>query len=178
MTNEYNEMQALKRRMFAMRNGVVADALRKGGSPFPIIFGVNLPQLAEIAAEMPHTKEFATEVWRNVTTRESMLIAPMLMPLSDFSIDDAKEWIDQAPVQEIIDVLCLKLLRRAPWALAFVREDMTNPAPMRRYAAYRLMCNLAPAHPEEAVAAGGIAADDPAPQIRALAPILLSYEEV
>ena len=78
---KYNPMQSLKRAMFAMRNGVVADALRQGGCPFKIIFGVNLPQLAEIAAGSEHTKEFAEQVWANSTTRESMLIAPMLMPV-------------------------------------------------------------------------------------------------
>ena len=47
----YGPMQTVKRRFFAMRNGVIADVLRKGGSPFRTIFGLNLPQIAEIAAD-------------------------------------------------------------------------------------------------------------------------------
>ena len=172
---EYNNMQALKRRMYAMRNGIVADALRKGGSSFQIIFGVNLPQLAEIAADMPHTKDFATEVWQNTTTRESMLMAPMLMPVDDFTRADAEEWISLAPDREVIDVLCLKLLRRLPYALDLAQELMDSADPMRLYAGLRLMCNLAPAHPAEAVAAGRRFAANPA--YRPLADILLSYGE-
>lgn len=150
---DYNQMQALKRRMYAMRNGVVADTLRKGGSPFQIIFGVNLPQLAEIAADMPHTKEFATEVWHNTTTRESMLIATMLMPHADFTEADAMCWINEAPHSEIIDVLCLKLLRHLPFALALAQRLLDSPTPQHQYAGLRLMCNLAPTHTAEAIAA-------------------------
>lgn len=35
--DEFNPMQRLKRRFFAMRNGALADQLRKGGVPHKII---------------------------------------------------------------------------------------------------------------------------------------------
>lgn len=117
--DSYNPMQALKRRMFAMRNGVVADALRKGGSPFHIIFGINLPQLIEIASETGHSKELGEQLWANTTTRESMLLAPMLMPRAEFSMEDALRWGSavQAPgMAEVADILCHRLLRHLPYA--------------------------------------------------------------
>ena len=52
----FNEMQTVKRHFFALRNGVIADALRRAGSPFRIIFGLNLPQIAEIAMKTPHSR--------------------------------------------------------------------------------------------------------------------------
>ncbi len=39
----------IKQRLYAMRNGVIADSLRNAGSPYRSIFGLNLPQLTEIA---------------------------------------------------------------------------------------------------------------------------------
>ena len=42
-------LQQIKSRFMAMRNGIVADALRKGGMPHKVIFGLNVPQLSEIA---------------------------------------------------------------------------------------------------------------------------------
>lgn len=151
---KYSPMQALKRAMFAMRNGVVADALRQGGSPFKIIFGVNLPQLAEIAARCGQSKEFACEVWANSTTRESMLIAPMLMPPEAFDRALALEWVSQVPCPEVADVLCLKLLRRTDYALSLAVDLSASDVPLTRYTGLRLMCNLAPAHPEMAAAMG------------------------
>ncbi len=44
----YSRMQEMKRAIYAMRNGVVADALRSARSPYRFIMGVNLPQLKEI----------------------------------------------------------------------------------------------------------------------------------
>lgn len=178
MEPNYNNMQLLKRRMFAMRNGIVCDTLRKAGSPFKVIFGVNLPQLSEIASEMPHTKEFAEEVWANSTTRESTLIAPMLMPAHDFSIDDAKRWIEEAPAYETIDVLCLKLLRKQPYAFELATTLAENDEIKPRYAGLRLMCNLAPSHPAEAAEMGKKEACRGDARTLPLAKILESYEGI
>ena len=37
---DFGDMQNVKRRMFALRNGVVAEALRRGGCPYRIVFGL------------------------------------------------------------------------------------------------------------------------------------------
>lgn len=168
---EYNEMQLLKREMYAMRNGIIADTLRKAGSHFSIIFGLNLPQLAEISSHFPKDKMFAQTVWDDRATRESMLIAPMLMPAEQFSQDEAINWIDSAPENEVTDVLCLKLLRSQPYALDLAIQLSQSPDPRRRYAGLRLMCNLAPSHRARAVEMGQKNKEHP------LAQILLSYSE-
>ena len=56
---EYNRMQIIKRRFFAMRNGIIADTLRKAGLDYRMIFGLNLPQVVEIAGEQPHEPALA-----------------------------------------------------------------------------------------------------------------------
>lgn len=176
--SKYNPMQSLKRAMFAMRNGVVADALRQGGCPFKIIFGVNLPQLAEIAARCEHTKEFAEQVWANSTTRESMLIAPMLMPVDGFDEAKAREWISQVPTAEVADVLCLKLLRHTGYALDLARDLCESDDVMARYVGLRLMCNLAPRHPEMAAAMGREALKTATGILRQPAQVLASYGDL
>lgn len=60
--SEFNQIQLIKRRFFAMRNGIVADTIRKVGFDYRMIFGLNLPQLKDIAAELPHTVELAQEI--------------------------------------------------------------------------------------------------------------------
>ncbi|MDE6041722.1 MAG: hypothetical protein K2F99_09125 [Muribaculaceae bacterium] len=141
----YTPMQTIKRRMFAMRNGVVADALRKGGSPFPIIFGINLPQLVEIASSTGKNKELAEKLWGNTTTRESMLIAPMLMPVQEFGIEDARRWASGATVAEVADILCHRLLRHLPFAWALAEEYADS------YIGLRLAFNLVASDPEHAL---------------------------
>lgn len=148
---EFNDMQRAKRCMFSMRNGVVADALRKGGSPFQIIFGVNLPQLVEIASELPHTAELATDLWHNTTTRESMLLAPMLMPHEQMSIELAKAWIEDIPCAEVSDILCHRLLRHLPYAPQLAHELLEDKSDMKRYTGLRLWFNLVSKYPREAL---------------------------
>lgn len=138
----FNDMQTVKRRFFAMRNGVIADTLRRNGSPFRIIFGLNLPQIAEIAAETPHDKDLAERLWANSTTRESMLIAPMLVDPSSFTFDDAVRWISSIPAREVADVICLKLLRHMPYASRVAGELGMSVKAMDRYTGVRLMFNI------------------------------------
>lgn len=138
----FNEMQTLKRHFFAMRNGIIADVLRRGGSPFRIIFGLNLPQIVEIANQTPHTKDLAIRLWQNTSTRESMLIAPMLMPREEFGIDEARMWATQVPAFEVADILCHRLLRHLPYAARLVGDFIASDSEMLRYTGVRLACNL------------------------------------
>lgn len=146
----FNAMQTVKRRFFAMRNGVVADALRRGGSPFRIIFGLNLPQLVEIAAETPHDRDLAERLWSNSTTRESMLIAPMLVDPAGFGMEDAVRWIASVKSHESADVLCHRLLRKLPCAVDLAMTLRRSEDLMQRYIGLRLMFNLVGVHTAEA----------------------------
>ena len=176
MEQQYNDMQMLKRSMYAMRNGIVADALRKGGCPHKMVFGVNLPQLAEIARDFGKNREVAELLWADTSTRESMMLAPMLVPDGEFSLDDAMRWIDSCHSREAIDILCLKLLRLRPFALDLLRELVNDADPMRHYAGLRLMCNLAPQYPDLAAEMGRKEME--CGNEKQLAQILLSYSDL
>lgn len=138
----FNDMQTVKRNFFAMRNGVIADTLRRSGSPFRIIFGLNLLQISEIALKSPHGREMAENLWSNKTTRESMLIAPMLVERDDFTIDDARRWIADIPAEEVADVLCLKLLKHLDYASSLADELAGYSDRMARYTGLRLKFNI------------------------------------
>lgn len=139
---QYNQMQIIKRRFFAMRNGIIADTLRKAGLDYRMIFGLNLPQITDIAADLPHTPSLAAELWADTRTRESLLLAPMLYPVDQMSADTAAAWLAQAPTTEVADVLCLRLLRHHPDALAIALDALDATAEITRYAALRLLFNL------------------------------------
>lgn len=141
----FNKIQQLKRRFFALRNGAVADSMRKSGATYRIIFGLNLPQLAEVAAEFGPDPELALYLRTNASTRESLLLAPMLFPAGDLTLAEALEWVRLAPTPEVVDVLCLKLLRRMPDADRLLAVLAASDVPLERYAALRLGANLLPA---------------------------------
>ncbi|MDE7457404.1 MAG: DNA alkylation repair protein [Muribaculaceae bacterium] len=147
----FNDMQTVKRNFFAMRNGVIADTLRRGGSPFRIIFGLNLPQISEIAAKWAPDTALAERLWANQTTRESMLLAPMIVDRQKFTIDDARCWVAVIPAHEVADVMCLKLLRHTDYAAKLAAELAGAEAALSRYTAVRLMFNLVQQDPRAAL---------------------------
>ena len=140
----FNNMQTLKRRFFAMRNGALAENMRRQGAKYKIIFGVNLPQLIEIASETPQSVQLAQALWDNQSTRESMLIAPMLYPREEFGIDVARQWISTIPTAEVCDIFCHKLLRYKGYAVQLISEIEDSDKDMERYTAIRLLFNLLP----------------------------------
>jgi 3-methyladenine DNA glycosylase AlkD len=146
---QFSAMQNVKRRFFALRNGIIADTLRKAGDPHHVIFGLTLPQLVEVSEATGQNKELAQLLWDNNTTRESRLIAPMLMPVSQFSLAEACEYIQQLQCVEEADLLCHRLLRHTDYAFALIEKySQDGVADMQRYAALRLAFNLVAKNPE------------------------------
>lgn len=140
--SEFNKMQTLKRRFFAMRNGVIADRLRRAGSQFRIIFGLNLPQLNEIAADYGHDPEFAALLWNNITTRESMLLAPMLMTTDDIPADSIEIFCSRIADVELADVVCHKLLKRMDDPVAIALRFADSSSDIFRYISLRLLYGM------------------------------------
>ncbi len=114
-------LQPIKHEFMAYRNGIVADTLRKAGYPQSVIFGLNLPQLTEIArrvkerAAPDELSATARELWSDKNVRESRLLAAYLldpaMPL--YAIETICADV-QTP--EEADILVFRWLRHSPHA--------------------------------------------------------------
>ncbi len=152
---EFNAMQRVKRRLFAMRNGDLAQQMTELGAKYRINFGLNLPQISEIARDfLPGGAEretlpddidmadFSRRLRDNVSTRESMLIAPMLFPVEQLTEAEALAWARSVANPEIADVLCLKLLRNYVEASRLVEVLIEDEPDLSRYVALRLAFNL------------------------------------
>jgi 3-methyladenine DNA glycosylase AlkD len=152
MTDKFNQMQQIKREFFAYRNGIIADTLRKNGANYRIIFGLNLPQLVEIANRNGKDRELAQKLWENTSTRESLLLAPMIFPAEDMDKATALKWISEVYSAEVGDILCHRLLRHLPFAFELATEIADNEKDLERYCSLRLLFNLLPKHIKEAEA--------------------------
>lgn len=144
---EFNQIQEIKRRFFAMRNGIVADTMRKGGLGYKMVFGLNLPQIVEIAQALEPSRELAEQLWADSRTRESMLLATMIYPREELTRARAVGMLRESPTTEVTDILCHRLLRHEPYALDIAMEAASSTDDMERYGAFRLMNNLVHIHP-------------------------------
>lgn len=133
-------LRDVKQRFFAFRNGLLADMLRRqGASTHRTIFGLNVPQLREIAAEAGTDPELAELLWADADVRESRLLAPMVAAPTA----DAFGKMDRVQTAEEADILCHSLLRRCPDAMDAAKSRLADPAPLVQYCALRLLLNLA-----------------------------------
>lgn len=136
------ELKDIKQQFFTYRNGILADRLRSAGDCHSVIFGLNLPQIADIAKMAGTNKTLAEQLWDNTTTRESRLIAPMIYPREQFCIAMAREWIESVENTEVADILCHRLLRYCDFADQLCGEYATAELDLQRYTALRLAANL------------------------------------
>lgn len=177
---QFNLMQTVKRRLFAMRNGALAAQMRSGGLNYRINFGLNIPQVKEIATDIINMGldrhellGLANALWENENTRESRLTAPMIYPPEEMTAHLAAEWLRQAQTIEIADHLCHSLLRKLPFAGNLANEVLSDKtaSDINRYTALRLTLNLMMLHKTTAAHAREVALAEQQRQCRLTAAI-------
>lgn len=143
MTEEIRDrFNEIKQQFMLMKNGVLSDSMKAAGSPHRIIWGLNMPQLREIGERYDRSKDLFDAFWGDTPTRESVVIAPMLLPYDELTVDEAIALVDEAPTLEAIDSLTFNALRHRGdvWNIiaALDGADEIN----RRYAAMRLLARV------------------------------------
>lgn len=121
-------IQEIKKEFFTFRNGLLADILRKAGMPYAVIFGLNVPQLGDIARQAlasctKETREaLAQELWADTKVRESRLVACWLFNPDAVGIDEAKDLMESVQTREEADMLAFRFLRHLPFAKKLAEE--------------------------------------------------------
>lgn len=133
------KFNAIKQQFALFKNGVVADTLASMKLPHRLVWGVDLPRLKEIAGAFEPDEELAKFLWQDTDTRESVLIAPMLMPADAVTLEKAMRMVEEAPTVEAVDILVHSLLRKLPFAGELMERLAGAESSMERYASMRLL---------------------------------------
>ena len=132
----------IRQELFAFRNGVVAEQIRRTGDPHTIILGCLLPDIMQIAKQFTPSADLASALWMAKKHRECRMIATMLYPAENFDIDTAIAWAHDVETTEIADILCLKLLRHATCATSLWKSLLLSDSELVQYTGLRLLVNL------------------------------------
>ena len=135
-------IKEIKTQFFALRNGEIADRLRKAGSPYRIIFGLLVPQIQEVALSQEYSRELAEFLWNNDSTRESRLLATMVFPKDEFTLEDTLKWLETIDTEELVDMFCFQLVRNVEGAESLIARFIDDEKPLMKYFALRLSMNL------------------------------------
>ena len=117
----------IKKSFFAFRNGIVADTLRKAGMPYKVIFGLQIPQIADVARSLSPSMELAQELWNDREVRESRILASYLFPVEEINLDKALNLARDVRTQEEADMLAFRLFKRLPFADSLLSAMENNP---------------------------------------------------
>lgn len=119
-----DKIRQIKQQFFAFRNGILADALRKQ-SNYSVVFGLQIPQIAQIARTLEPSMELADTLWNETSTRESRILATYLFPVNEIDINKALTLASEVNTVEEADMLAFRLLKRLPFAASLL-EDMAG----------------------------------------------------
>lgn len=140
-------------------NGDLAAQLRQRDMEYRLIFGIEIPRLRELAATLHADHPDATDdEWQQLAQalwtediRECRLMALLLMPADRFSPMLCDVWLQgilgkgdnsvEAAV-ELIDSLCMYLLRTQPYASDKAFAWIAAEPVLQQYAGYRLLTHL------------------------------------
>ncbi|MBO4965999.1 MAG: DNA alkylation repair protein [Muribaculaceae bacterium] len=132
----------IHKEFFALRNGLLADAVRKAGCKSPRIFGLNVPQLSEIARRYGRDNELADRLWNEKECRESRLLACWIFDPETVSEEKAMQLAEDVQGVEEADILVFRLLKRLPYAADLLARLETSDAPHAAYTAKMLRSHL------------------------------------
>ena len=149
MDTDNNLSREIRKEIFAFRNGIVADKLRKAGDPHTMIMGCLLVDVQAIVQRQREAiddaqtlKALALELWNDTNSRECRLAAPMLYPAELMTLEQVLQWCLSVETVEVADNLCHKLLRHIAEADALFRQLIADERPLVKYTGYRLLLNL------------------------------------
>ncbi len=136
------QLKDIKRMYRLYMNGIVSQSMRDKGVQYRVNFGLTLPLLRRIAAQVPPSPHIAQELWQDTGVRESMLLAPMLYPADQFTPEMAQQWIMQMPNTEVADFCCKYLFAQLPYAPQLVTAWIAGETDVVVYTGYRLAYSL------------------------------------
>lgn len=142
------KLREIKIKFRQAMNGIVSHHMRSQGADYKINFGLTLPLLKRIATEIQPDAQLAEALWADTAVRESMMLAPMVYPLDEFTEAEADRWLDTMPNTEVADICCKYLFGRLPFALQKALVWYRSDNPLHQYTAFQLATAWLIAHPD------------------------------
>lgn len=137
-------IRTIRQQFFALRNGIIAETLRKAGDSHKVIFGLNLPQLTQIASTLPQDKDLALKLFGDTNCRECQLLASMVMPKAAITQAECFDMCKDINDYEVADIMCHKLFSKLPFAGALQQDLFNTGDDLPLYISLRLLqttCN-------------------------------------
>ena len=104
------EEKEIRKQLYAFRNGIAADAMRRAGYPHKVILGVEIPRIAGIARQCGGTDDtLAESLWTDTDMREARILATYLFDPEKCDMERALQLAASVLTREEADMLAFRL---------------------------------------------------------------------
>lgn len=135
-------VKQIKRSFRLYMNGVVAASMRQKGLDYKINWGIPQIELRNIAAPHAGNRALAEALWADTAVRECRLLATLIMPAREMSLDEAVEWAGGIDNAELAEAAAFNLFQHLPAAPQLAVRMLSGGNSFVRLAAYNLLCRL------------------------------------
>ena len=133
--------QDIRKQFRLLMNGVTAQSLREKGMDYHVNWGASLGHLRELASEYEKDYDTAATLWQD-DVRESKIMATLLMPIEQFPMELAMQWISQTRTQEIAEIAVMNLYQHLPYAKEMALRLIQDEDAMQQLHGYNIMSRL------------------------------------
>ncbi len=120
-----NELKIINKEIYLSMNGVCSDQIIATGAKYGKNFGVSWARIKELAAKHSQNSLLAERLWHS-DTRESKLIATLLMPTSEMPQTMANEWIEMISTTELAEISAMALFSKLPYTAQLIHQYITH----------------------------------------------------
>jgi len=131
-------VRQIKQSFRLFMNGSASQSMLKKGLKYKINWGIQLPQLREMAAAYGKNHDLAVALWHE-PIRECKIMATMIMPFEDVTSDLAERWMNDIDTTELSEVAAFYLFRHAAVAQSLSLEWLSRGNTMHRLCAYHIL---------------------------------------
>lgn len=139
--NTEETIKEIKRGFRLQMNGVTSASMREKGVNGYLVWGIQLPQLKEIARNYTPDYDLAVALWKE-NVRECKILATLLMPRNRMTGDLVDLWMDQTPTQEIAEYAVFNLYQYVADASLFAYIWIASDNKLRQISGFNLLACL------------------------------------
>lgn len=105
----------IKQSFRLVMDGAVSKSMRDKGVDYKLNWGVTLPRLYEMAADLGKDYDLAIALWKE-NVRECKILATLIMPADVMLPEVCDIWMEQVTSQEIAEQAAFNLWQHLPYA--------------------------------------------------------------
>lgn len=120
-----SELKKVKKEIYLSMNGVCAEEMAQKGIIYDQNYGVRFIRIKELALKHTPNFELAERLWyQNI--REMQLLALLLMPVEEFSYENALEWNERITTIELAEIASFYLFSKMKDTNKYVENCINN----------------------------------------------------